>query len=268
MSVDLEDYYVRSPQKDWDKIESRVVKFTRILLKLFEKFNVTATFFTLGYVAQRHPELIEEVISKGHEISSHSFAHMEVKTMTKKEFEEDLVKSINILTKLTGEKPLGFRAPRFSINKQSFWAFQILKKYMLYDSSIFPVSHVSYGIPESPKRPYRFSSNPLQEDGDGDFYEIPLSTIPIPGFGNFPIAGGFWLRLLPIQLIKYGIKKLNKLETNAVFYIHPHDLYSEKPKLPGYPWHVYWNLSGTEKKLETLLRNFEFASVREVILNR
>jgi len=234
-----------------------------------EKYKVEATFFTLGYLAKRHPELIEQIVSKGHEISSHSFAHRDVMTMTKQEFEDDLVKSLDILRKISGEQPLGFRAPRFSINKNSFWAFSVLQKHLKYDSSIFPANHIHYGIPDAPRGIYKMShEDPLLENEDSNFTELPLATLPILGYGNFPIAGGFWLRLIPLSLIKFGIKKLNKSNLRATFYIHPHDLDPDKPKIPGYPWHAYWNLSNTSKKLESLLKNFKFSPVREAIFNQ
>lgn len=269
MSVDLEDFYIRSPFEEWDGFESRILEPTNFILEIFEKYKITATFFTLGYIAKRHPELIEKIISKGHEVSSHSFAHKEVKNMTKKEFEDDLVKSLSTIKTITGEEPLGFRAPRFSITKESFWAFDIMRKYLKYDSSIFPVDHIQYGIPNAPRTVYKMSSiNPLNEDENSDFFELPMATLPITGVGKIPIAGGFWLRLLPIYLIKFGIKKMNKNNSVATFYIHPHDLDVKKPKISGYPWHLYWNLSGARKKFEHIIKNFKFSSVRETVLNQ
>ena len=269
MSVDLEDFYIRSPFNTWDNFESRIVEPTNFLLDIFEKNKVEATFFTLGYIAERHPELIEKIVSKGHEISSHSYSHREVKNLSKKEFEEDLVRSISIIKKVAGEEPLGFRAPRFSITKETFWAFDILRKYLKYDSSILPVSHVQYGIPSAPKMVYKVSAdNPLMEDEKSNFMELPLATLQIFGVGNIPIAGGFWLRFFPVSLINWGIKKLNDKKINATFYIHPHDLDSKKPKIQGYPWHLYWNLSESRKKVESVIRNFKFSSVRSSILNK
>ena len=128
MSVDLEDYYTRSPFSDWDNYESRIEKPTMKILNLFEKYRVVATFFTLGYIAKRHPQLIEKIVSFGHEISSHGYSHNEIKGLQKDEFGDDLTKSIDILRSVSGEKPLGFRAPRFSIDRNSLWAFPILKK--------------------------------------------------------------------------------------------------------------------------------------------
>ena len=264
MSVDLEDYYVRSPNEEWDSCESRILESCKTLLELFKKYSVRATFFTLGYVADRHPELIEEIVKQGHEIASHGYFHLEVKKIGQEKFEEDLVRSLNTLKKLSGENLLGYRAPRFSIDENSFWAFPILKKYLKYDSSIFPVNYTEYGISNAPTKIYQISdSNPLEEDNSSNFWEVPLATLHVPGLGNFPVAGGFYLRFLPISIIKYGINKINKSGLGATCYIHPHDLDPQKPKLVGYPWHVYWNLRGSAKKLESLLKNFKFHSVRD-----
>ena len=268
MSVDLEDYYYRMPFEKWDSYESRIEISTNKILDLFEKYNVRATFFTLVYIAKPHPELIEKIVRLGYEVASHSYAHKEVKNMTKKDFEKDLVESLEIIRKISGEKPLGFRAPRFSINKNCFWAFSILKKYLVYDSSIYPVNYLKYGNPDAPRNIYSISDeNPFKEDKNSDFLEIPLATLHIPSFGNFPIAGGFYLRLLPIEIISWGIKKLNKSGNIAMCYIHPHDLDPEKPNMPNYPWHTNFKLKSSLKKFESLLKNYSFSSVRDEILN-
>lgn len=267
MSVDLEDYFCDLPFSTWENYESRISNTTRILLDLFEKYDVTATFFTLGYIAEKHPELIEEIKSHGHEISSHGYSHTDIRKMTKEQFESDLLKSISVIQKISGEKVLGFRAPFFSIDKSTLWTFDILKKHMAYDSSIFPVRTPLYGIPSAKRYPYVISDiNPLEENSDGTFIEIPPSTLQLPLFGNIPIAGGFHLRFLPTQIIKYGIKKLNRSNRPGVFYIHPKDLDPQMPKISEYAWHYYWNLKQTAKKFESILKDFKFSCVRDVIL--
>lgn len=268
MSVDLEDYYCDLPFSSWNKYESRVVEATRTILRLFDKYKVQATFFTLGYIAEKHPELIEEVKSKGHEISSHGYSHTDLRKMTKESFESDLVKSLEILQKISGEKVLGFRAPFFSIDKNNFWAFDIMKKYLRYDSSVFPVKTPLYGIPNAPKTFYRMSDkDPLKEDSESKFFELPLATLRIPVLGNLPIGGGFHMRFWPIFLIKLGIKKLNKDGYSSMCYIHPKDLDPDMPHLPEYAWHYYWGLGNAAKKLESLLKNFRFTSTRELLFN-
>ena len=266
MSVDLEDYFCDLPFSSWKNYDSRVLLTTKKLLDLFEKYNVTATFFTLGYIAEKFPELIEEIKSHGHELSSHGYLHADIRKMTKEQFESDLTKSISTIRKISGEKVLGFRAPFFSINKNNLWVFDILKKYMTYDSSIFPVRTPLYGIPSAKRYPYYVSDiNPLEENSNGNFTEIPLSTLRLPLIGNIPIAGGFHLRFLPTQLIKFGIRKLNNSNFPSVFYIHPKDLDPEMPRISEYNWTYYWNLKHATKKFESILKNFKFSSIRDII---
>ena len=268
MSVDLEDYYCDLPFSSWSKYESRVVGSTKVILELFDKHKVNATFFTLGYVAERHPELIEEIKSKGHEIATHGYSHTDLRKMDLKSFETDLTKSLKILEQISGEKILGFRAPFFSIDKRNFWTFDVLKKYLEYDSSIFPVRTPLYGIAGAKRYPYHPShDNPLKEDVNDKFLEIPPATLPIPIIGNIPIAGGFHMRFLPLSIVKSGIKKINKNGHPAMCYVHPKDLDPETPRIPEYSWYYYWGLDNSKKKFESLLKNFSFSSVRETVLS-
>ena len=265
MSVDLEDYYCDLPFETWKNHPSRVVEITNLILKLFEKYNVSATFFTVGFIAEKHPELIEHIISKGHEISSHSFSHQDIRKLNPDEFELDLVKSIKSIEHVSKEKVLGFRAPFFSVNKKTLWVINKLQKHLKYDSSIFPTRTPLYGIPDAPRHPYFTSDlNPLIEDDNSDFLEIPLATLRLPILGNIPIAGGFHLRFLPLTIINSGIKKLNKSKTSTMCYIHPKDLDPYTPRLPQYNWTYYWRLESGFKKFESLLKNFSFSSVRDV----
>lgn len=264
MSIDLEDYYCDLPFSDWEKYKSRVVDSTNIILNLFDKYKISATFFTVGYIAEKHPELIEKIISSGHEISSHTFSHPDLRKITKDEFVNDFKNSLSTLSRLSKEKILGFRAPFFSISENNFWVFDILKKYLKYDSSIFPVKTSLYGIPRAPFYTYHVSDvNPLTHDENQDFIEIPPATLSLPVFGRLPIAGGFYLRFLPFPLIKYGIHKLNKQGFSAMCYLHPKDIDPGFPKIPEYKWYYYWDLNHGLKKFEFLLRNFKFSSVRD-----
>jgi polysaccharide deacetylase family protein (PEP-CTERM system associated) len=266
MSVDLEDNYCDLPFSVWNEYEPRVLKTTRVILNLFEKHSIHATFFTVGFIAQKHPELVEEVLSHGHEIASHGYLHTHLRKMNRESFESDLIKSLEILRKISGEKVIGFRAPYFSVNKNNLWVYDVMQKHLLYDSSVFPVKP-HYGLSEAPRKIYRLSHNdPLKEDPDGNFIEIPMATLRLPGIGNIPIAGGFHMRFLPYPLLKLGINKLNKSGFPAVLYVHPEDLDPERPRLPGYSWHYYWGLKGAKKKLESIIKNFRFSSMREVLL--
>ena len=266
MSVDLEDFFCDLPFESWSKYESRVLKNTNKILDLFEKYQIKATFFTLGYIAEKFPDLIKKIDDKGHEIASHSYAHLDIRKTTEKDFENDIIKSIEILEKIIGKRVLGFRAPYFSIDKKSFWAMKILSKYFKYDSSIFPVKTPLYGIRNAPRNIYKPNlTNPSIEDVDSELIEIPLATDRIPIIGNVPIAGGFHLRFLPYFYIKYGLNKINNNNNSFIFYIHPKDLDPEMPKINEYAWHYYYNLSGATKKFEKILKDFEFCSVKDFL---
>jgi len=266
MSVDLEDFFCDLPFESWSKYESRVLKNTNKILDLFEKYQIKATFFTLGYIAEKFPDLIKKIDDKGHEIASHSYAHLDIRKTTEKDFENDIIKSIEILEKIIGKRVLGFRAPYFSIDKKSFWAMKILSKYFKYDSSIFPVKTPLYGIRNAPRNIYKPNlTNPSIEDVESELIEIPLATDRIPIIGNIPIAGGFHLRFLPYFYIKYGLNKINKNNNSFIFYINPKDLDPEMPKINEYAWHYYYNLAGATKKFERILKDFEFCSVKDFL---
>jgi len=266
MSIDLEDYYCDLPFSTWPQYESKVIKNTQKILDLFEKYKITATFFTLGYIAEKHPELIEKIKSDGHEIASHGYSHTDLRKMTKESFEKDLLKSLSILQKISGEKILGFRAPFFSISKKNFWAFDIMKKHLRYDSSIFPVKTPKYGISGAITHPYFISDeNPLDEDANGDLLEIPPCVLKLSFLGKLPVAGGFFLRFLPYFLLKWGIKKMNKNGYPAMCYFHPRDFDKDMPRIKEYTWDYYYGINRALKKFESLLKNFKFSSVREVM---
>lgn len=266
MSVDLEDYYCDLKFEKWNLYEDRVIENTNKILDLFEKFNVKATFFTLGYIAEKFPELVKEIDHRGHEIASHGYSHQDIRKISKEQFEMDLKKSLDILEKITGKKVLGFRAPYFSIDKKSFWAMEILSKYFKYDSSIFPVKTPLYGVPNAPRTIYKLNiSNPEIKDDKSKLVELPLATHRIPMVGNIPIAGGFHLRFLPYQYIRYGLNRINKENNSFVFYIHPKDLDPKMPKIKEYAWHYYYNLKGALNKFERVINDFKFITAREYL---
>lgn len=266
MTVDLEDYFCDLKFKEWENFSSRIEQTTQSLLDLFNKYDVKATFFILGYIAENFPDLIRKIQEEGHEIASHGYHHLDIRQLTKEQFEKDLLLSINTLEKITGNKVLGFRAPFFSIDKNTFWAIDILKKYLKYDSSIFPIRTPLYGVPNAPRFVYRPNAeNPINNDPHENFIEIPPATHHISLIGNIPIAGGFHFRFLPYFYIKYGLKKLNKKNIPAVFYIHPKDLDRDMPKIPSYGWFYYFGLKKAKQKFEKLLEDFHFSSIKEVL---
>jgi polysaccharide deacetylase family protein (PEP-CTERM system associated) len=269
MTVDLEDYFCDLPLNTWQSYEQRITQTSNLILELLGKYKISATFFVVGHIAEMYPEVIEKIVNAGHEISSHGFAHLDLRSIPLSEFEDDLIRSLQILSKLSGEKILGFRAPFFSITKSNLKTLGILRKHVSYDSSIFPAWTPLYGISDAPRFPYRVSQrNPLEENDCSEFREIPLATYRIPIAGNIPVAGGFHLRFWPYQLIKRGIMQLNRMQQPAVIYIHPKDLDPAMPRLPQYSWHYYWGLRTAQNKFESLLRNFSFSSIREVVLKR
>ena len=177
-----------------------------------------------------------------------------------------MTKYLSILEKISGEKIIGFMAPFFSISKENFWVFDILKKYLKYDSSIFPVKTPKYGISGAITNPYFISEeNPLKEDVNGNFLEIPPTVLKLSFFGKLPVAGGFYLRFLPYFFLKWGIKKMNKNGYPAMCFLHPRDLDLGMPAIEEYSWDYYWGIKSALKKFESLLKNFKFASVRDVM---
>ena len=266
MSVDLEDYFCDLPFDTWKNYESRIINTTRVLLDLFKKYDASATFFCLGYIAEQFPELIEEIIKDGHEIASHGYSHIDIRKMSPEHFESDLVKSINILENLSGEKVLGFRAPFFSIDDSNSWVMDFLKKHIKYDSSIFPVKSPLYGIPDAPRDIYHPSQkNFIKNDESEEFVEIPLLTNRILSCYNLPSAGGFYFRSLPYFLISQGIKKFNHKNRPAMLYFHPKDLDINMPKIKEYSWHYYYGKRNILKKFEKLLNDFEFTSAKDFL---
>lgn len=267
MTVDLEDYFCDLEPAKWSYYPSRIVDTTNVLLELFSKYKVTATFFTLGYIAEKFPGLIERIVSEGHEIASHGYAHLDIRKITKEKFESDLLRSITVLEKLSGDKVRGFRAPFFSVDETSFWALEIIRNNMKYDSSIFPIKTPLYGVSKGIRHIYKPSKqNPLVNDDSENLVEIPPATYYLPLLhSKIPIAGGFHLRFLPYWLLKHGIKKLNNENEAAVCYIHPKDLDPHMPKIREYKWYYYYGLKGALKKYEKLLQNFKFDSIRNTI---
>jgi len=270
LQIDVEDWYCDLDIKYWGSYKDRVVQSTDKVLAILKERNIHATFFILGYVAERFPQLVRKIKEEGHEIASHGYSHIPITKQTPPEFEEDLLKSIRILEKISGDKIWGYRAPQFTIVNETSWAIDILKKNGLrYDSSIFPVKTPLYGVPDAPLFPYHVSSSNIKEDNpEENFLEFPLSVYKIPVIKkNIPIAGGFYLRFFPYRFISYAIKKINKANHPAVCYLHPWELDPEQPREKSFKWYHYYRLHSTERKFKQLLRDFKFTSTREWIEN-
>jgi polysaccharide deacetylase family protein (PEP-CTERM system associated) len=269
MSVDVEDYFHVSafdgvvPRTGWAGMESRVCANTDRLLDTFDEFGVRSTFFVLGWVAERHPGLVERIAARGHEIASHGYAHRLVYDQTLTAFREDVRKAKRLIEDAGGRPVHGYRAPSYSITPRSLWALDVLiEEGYTYDASIFPIRHDRYGIPVSPRQPF------LIERGDRVLMEVPGSTVRV-GPINLPIAGGGYFRILPYEWTRRGIARLNRVERRAaVFYLHPWEIDPDQPRLRA-GWlsrfRHYRNLHKTESRLRALLAEFRFAPVADLL---
>ena len=270
LTVDVEDYFhvqafadVIRPE-DWPAYPIRVERNTRRLLQLFQEYQVRATFFVLGWVARHCPALVREIYSAGHEIGSHGYSHQMINRGSRKDFREDLRLSKAILEEQSGREVRCFRAPSYSITSRTLWALEILKQEGIQcDSSIFPIVHDYYGIPDSPRFPHYKSL-----DCGGRIAEFPPSTLRAYG-ANFPVGGGGYLRLLPYRLTAWAIRRINEKEDQpAMVYLHPWEIDPEQPRIPS-PWRSrfrhYQNLHSTEEKLVRLLQDFAWAPMSEVL---
>ena len=242
-----------------------IVESSIQLLKLLDKYNAKATFFILGITAEKHPEIVEEIFKRGHEIASHGYSHKSLFKMGEEEFKREIKKSLNILKKYDIK---GFRAPYFSINNSNKWVFRILKEYGFeYDSSIYPTNLTYNGISGAPLYIYRpFNNDIRKHDSKGKIIEFPLTCLK---FGiNIPIAGGFSSRILPLWFLKLGIKKVNE-DRPAIFYIHPWEIFKKTPKLNIFAnplrFTAYLGTSSMPKKFETILKQFRFKTIKQVL---
>ena len=264
LTVDVEDYFQVSAFEDivgkdnWDNYPPRVVENTQRILDLFDSYNVKATFFILGWVAERFPALVKEINARGHEIGCHSYYHRLVYDLTPDEFREDTRKTKDLLEQLTGRKVLGYRAPSYTITKRSLWALDILEELgFAYDSSIFPIYHDRYGLPEAPRFKYKLP--------DYDLTEYPISTSLIMG-RKIPVAGGGYFRLFPYWFSRMALKKINEKEGQPfIFYFHPWELDPEQPRMKNIKllsrFRHYINLQRTADRLRNLLRDFSFGPI-------
>lgn len=264
ISIDYEDWYhgLTSTSKEsekWHLMESRIKITTDILLSLFKKYDIKATFFVLGIIAEKHPELIQNIYENGHEIGIHTYKHSSVKNMTQEEFEIDLENCINAIRKATPDvTPIGFRAPYFSVTDDMPWFYESLSKYgFKYDSSVFPLKTPLYGIKNADRFRYDVTT------AYGKIIEFPITTY---NFYNtrLPMAGGFYFRLLPVKLVKYFISRVNRDEgREAVMYFHPWEfdpLHPYRPQSLREKISHYHGLKSSLKKLDYLLKNVNFSS--------
>jgi polysaccharide deacetylase family protein (PEP-CTERM system associated) len=269
MTIDVEDYFHVSafdgvvPRVRWTSLECRVERNTDRLLAIFEDRGIKATFFVLGWVAERYPSLVQRITAGGHEIASHGYAHRLVYDLTPAAFRDDVRRSKDLLESAAAAAVHGYRAPSYSITPRSLWALDILiEEGFTYDASIFPIHHDRYGIPVSARHPYRL------QRAQGALIEVPGSTVQW-GPLNMPTAGGGYFRILPYAWTSWGIQRINRVEKRAaIFYLHPWEIDPDQPRLPGgflTRLRHYRNLHCTEERLQRLIGEFEFGPMKSVL---
>lgn len=257
LTFDIEDYYQVEnfktvvPFASWDTFESRVHIGTDLILSLLEKYSVTGIFFILGWIAERNPSLVKKIAAGGHEIATHGYAHTMITQQTPEAFRDDVAHSIQILQEITGSKVESYRAPCFSVTKDTLWALDILAELGIKnDYSIFPIHHDRYGIPDAERFPHVIAL-----EGGKNISEYPMSTYEILG-KRIPFSGGGYFRLLPIQWIAYMAKKMNSEGKPVIFYLHPWECDPSQPRIASpllSKFRHYLNLEKTTEKLEHLL---------------
>ncbi len=269
LTVDLEDWFsveafetVYEP-KQWDDLTPVVERATDKILGMLARRRLRATFFVLGWVADRHPALIGRVADAGHEIACHSYFHQMVSSLTPEEFRRDTEMALDAIGRACGVRPIGYRSPTWGMRRDLSWAYDILSEYgFRYDSSVFPIRHDLYGDPGAPDRAY-----PVRLSSGRMMIEIPASTIKAFGL-RLPLGGGGWLRQFPYWYTRWAIRKLNREGVPAMVYFHPWEMASDLPRVKlslKNRIRQYGNLNTMEIKVENLLNDFEFGPIGDYI---
>lgn len=263
-SVDVEDYFQVEafsdvvPRERWGSYGLRVENNTRRILDLLDEHGVEATFFVLGWVAERVPALVREIAGRGHELACHSYWHRLIYRLTPAEFAEDTRRAKDVIEQAAGTPVFGYRAPSYSVTRQSLWALDVLAEAgFTYDSSIFPIRHDVYGIPDAPRGPFRIQTSA------GILTEYPITTFRLGAGPNFPVGGGGYLRLLPFWYTRFGARRAAAEQLPLIAYIHPWEVDPEQPRLQGRArsrLRHYTNLARTHERLAALLALGQFSS--------
>jgi len=270
LSVDVEDYFhaeaiaAHIGRNVWSTMQSRVVQNTYRVLDLLSERNVRATFFVLGWVADHFPYLVREIHSRGHEIGCHSYWHRLIYELTSEEFREDTRRAKDAIESAAGMKVIGYRAPSFSVTKRSQWALEVLWELgFQYDSSIFPIRHDIYGIPDHPRFLCHYG-----RDARSGIVELPISTWRV-GFVNLPFGGGGYLRILPLAYTRRAFRRVNEHERQPVIvYFHPWEIDPEQPRLKVQfrsRFRHYTNLDTMRNRVGALLQSYEFVPLCELL---
>jgi polysaccharide deacetylase family protein (PEP-CTERM system associated) len=270
MTVDVEDYFQVSAfepyiaKNQWDSLPHRVESNTDKILELFQTRGIKATFFTLGWVAERYPELIKRILTEGHELACHGYEHIRVTEQTPAEFRNDVARTKKLLEDLSGKEVKGYRAASYSIGKNNLWALDVLQEEgFKYSSSIYPVKHDLYGMPDAP----RFIYEPIANQ---TFKEIPITTIRF-GNKNLPCGGGGFFRFYPYALSKWAFNRVNNQEQQSgIFYFHPWEIDPDQPRQSGLNLKTrirhYLNLQRMENRINQLLTDFKWDTMENVFL--
>jgi len=268
MTIDVEDYFQVSAfapyiaRGDWDSRECRVERNMERILALLAERQVKATFFTLGWIAERYPQLVRAIVEQGHELASHGYGHQRASDLSREVFADDIGRAKKLLEDLSGRTVLGYRAPSFSIGEGNLWAFDVLREAgYRYSSSVYPIAHDHYGMPDSPRFAY-----PVR---DG-LLEVPVTTLRMFN-RNLPSSGGGYFRLLPYALSRWMIRQVNAVDQqSAVFYFHPWEIDAEQPRIPGIDgktrFRHYVNIPRTHDRIAQLLSDFAWGRMDEIFL--
>ena len=273
ISIDVEDYFHVSAfasaidRADWHKQESRVTRNTEMLLDMFDDAETKCTFFVLGCVAEQYPHIVRTITDRGHEVASHGYSHRLIYEQTPEEFRNETLRSKQLLEDLAGQSVKGYRAASYSITDRSLWALEILADAGFeYDSSIFPVRHDRYGIPDAPTLPHRITL-----DSGRQLVEFPMTTVGLPGY-RLPIAGGGYFRIFPYFVTKWAYRYLNNVKkAPVVFYLHPWEIDPSQPRIEASrlsKFRHYRNLEKTEARLKDLLKSFHFTTIASVLADQ
>jgi polysaccharide deacetylase family protein (PEP-CTERM system associated) len=268
LTIDVEDYFQVSAfapyirRDEWDQRECRVERNIELILALLGERGVKATFFTLGWVAERYPQMVRDIVAAGHELASHGYGHERASDLDRQAFSHDVTHAKRILEDISGQSVRGYRAPSFSIGVGNLWAFDVLAQAGYeYSSSIYPIKHDHYGMPDSPRFAYRV---------EGGLLEVPVTTLRLFN-RNLPSSGGGYFRLLPYQLSRWMIGKVNRDDGEpAVFYFHPWEIDPGQPRVAGIDaktrFRHYVNIDRTEARLRALLKDFRWDRMDRIFL--
>ena len=270
LTIDVEDYFQVSAfaphiaRAEWESRECRVEGNVHTILDMLDAHATQATFFTLGWIAERYPALVREIVARGHELASHGHGHQRASDLTPAEFNDDVVRAKRILEDLCGTEVLGYRAPSFSIGTGNLWAFDVLAKAgYRYSSSVYPIRHDHYGMPDAPRFAHRVSA---------DLIEIPITTLRVLN-RNLPSSGGGYFRLYPYALSRWMLRQVNREDGQAaIFYFHPWEIDVDQPRIPGIGaktrFRHYVNIARMRSRLEQLLDDFAWDRMDRIFLGR